>query len=504
MRLTTFTSLLVLWFISMSGPGFCQDPAPQETPAKTPAETLLQQLLGIDASDKQVILEATLDEDAKQIHAVFAHVKDRTLIGGDLKQKNELLQQDVAARSALHGLVMLAAAPGHEAQRLALARVFAELVSSTHPEGVERFLTRMVGELGDPIGVAALASSILADENWSDESIRSLGSIPGEAAQEALIEILKDGPTRWRPAAATALGARGETEGVVAVLLRSLEANDPATTEASLDALAGLGAPEAMKPMVDRLLAAPETHKGRDADRILELAEQMEDSRYEAYCINLLDALLLTRGVPENRREMARKIRQRCVSWKSLFDGLSAKGWIGQTDGYRFSGGEIRCEAGNGGNIYTKDEYADFIFRFEFKLWPGSNNGLGLRAPSSGNTAYQGMEAQILDDGADKYANLKPYQFHGSIYGVIPAVRGHQLPVGEWNFQEVRCDGRRITITLNGHVIVDADLDVASRDGTLDGQAHPGLKRSSGHIGFLGHGDAVAFRNLRVRSLSGE
>ncbi|HIC23844.1 MAG TPA: DUF1080 domain-containing protein, partial [Planctomycetes bacterium] len=80
----------------------------------------------------------------------------------------------------------------------------------------------------------------------------------------------------------------------------------------------------------------------------------------------------------------------------------------------------------------------------------------------------------------------------------------HQLPVGEWNFQEVRCEGRRVTITLNGHVIVDADLDVASRDGTLDGQAHPGLKRSSGHIGFLGHGDAVAFRNLRVRSLSGE
>ena len=179
MRLTTFTSLLVVWFISMSVTGFCQDPAPQETPAKTPADTLLQQLLGIDASDKQVILEAALDEDAKQIHAVFAHVKDRTLIGGDLKQKNELLQQDVAARSALHGLVMLAAAPGHETQRLALARVFAELVSSTHPEGVERFLTRMVGELGDPIGVAALRASVLADENWSDESVRSLGFIPG-------------------------------------------------------------------------------------------------------------------------------------------------------------------------------------------------------------------------------------------------------------------------------------------------------------------------------------
>lgn len=504
MRLTTFTSLLVVWFISMSVPGFCQDPAPQETPARTPADTLLQQLLGTDASDKQVILEAALAEDAKQIHAVFAHVKDRTLIEGDLKQKNELLQQDANARSALHGLVMLATAPGKETQRTALASVYAKLVSSSHSEGVERFLARMAGELGDPIAVAALSSSILADENWSDESIRSLGFIPGDAAQQALLDVLSNGPVRWRPATTTALAARGETEQVVAALLRSLTAGDPATTEASLDALAALGAPEAMKPMVDRLTAAPEAQKGRDADRILELAEQMEAGRYEAYCINLLDALLLTRGVPENRREMARKIRQRCRSWQSLFDGLSANGWIGEVDGYRFSGGEIHCEAGNGGNIYTEDEYADFIFRFEFKLWPGSNNGLGLRAPSSGNAAYQGMEAQILDDGAEKYASLKPYQFHGSIYGVIPAIRGHQRPVGEWNFQEVRCDGRRVTITLNGHVIVDADLDVASRDGTLDGQAHPGLKRSSGHIGFLGHGSAVAFRNLRVRSLSGE
>jgi hypothetical protein len=58
-----------------------------------------------------------------------------------------------------------------------------------------------------------------------------------------------------------------------------------------------------------------------------------------------------------------------------------------------------------------------------------------------------------------------------------------------------------VKIVLNGHVIIDADLDAASRDGTIDGRDHPGLTRSSGHIGFLGHGDAVAFRNLRIQPI---
>ena len=67
--------------------------------------------------------------------------------------------------------------------------------------------------------------------------------------------------------------------------------------------------------------------------------------------------------------------------------------------------------------------------------------------------------------------------------------------------QEVVADGRRIEITLNGHVILDVDLDEVSRDGTIDERDHPGLNRASGHIGFLGHGDEVAFRNIEIKPL---
>jgi hypothetical protein len=146
-------------------------------------------------------------------------------------------------------------------------------------------------------------------------------------------------------------------------------------------------------------------------------------------------------------------------------------------------------------------EYADFVLRFEFKLTPAANNGLGVRAPLEGDAAYAGMELQILEDGSPVYWDLKPYQYHGSIYGVVPARRGALKPIGEWNTEEVTVRGPRVTVVVNGTTVVDADIDAASAGGTVDGQAHPGLKRKSGHIGFLGHGSIVEFRKIRIREL---
>ncbi len=134
-------------------------------------------------------------------------------------------------------------------------------------------------------------------------------------------------------------------------------------------------------------------------------------------------------------------------------------------------------------------------------LTPGANNGLGIRTPSSGDAAYSGMELQILDNTAPIYANLEEYQYHGSVYGVIPAKRGALKPVGEWNYQEVIADGDNIKITLNGTTIVDGNLREASKDGTIDGKNHPGLLNPNGHIGFLGHGSKVKFKNIRVKDL---
>lgn len=185
-----------------------------------------------------------------------------------------------------------------------------------------------------------------------------------------------------------------------------------------------------------------------------------------------------------------------------LFDGQSIDGWIGGTDSFDIADGQLVSRPGSRGNLLTKDEYDDFELRFEFRLTPGANNGLGIRVPREGNGSYEGIELQILDDTADKYRDLKPYQYHGSAYGIAPARRGFLKPVGEWNEQEVHCEGRKITVILNGTKILDADLDEAAPGGkTLDGVPHPGLANSSGHVGFLCHDDVVAFRNIRIKPL---
>ncbi|MDT8400317.1 MAG: family 16 glycoside hydrolase [Bacteroidales bacterium] len=187
----------------------------------------------------------------------------------------------------------------------------------------------------------------------------------------------------------------------------------------------------------------------------------------------------------------------------ALFDGISLANWIGDKDSYVLEDGNIvvRPERGSGGNLFTRDQYSNFILRFEFQLSPGANNGLGIRAPLEGDPAYMGMELQIIDNTAEIYSELQAYQYHGSVYGVIPAKKGFLKAVGEWNEQEVVVDGAAIRVILNGTVILDGDIVEATEHGTMDNQDHPGLKRMSGHIGFLGHGSVVKFRNIRLKEL---
>ncbi|MHB8055401.1 MAG: family 16 glycoside hydrolase [Candidatus Aminicenantales bacterium] len=183
-----------------------------------------------------------------------------------------------------------------------------------------------------------------------------------------------------------------------------------------------------------------------------------------------------------------------------LFNGRDLTGWAGDTSGYAVEDGAIVALPESGGNLYTENEYADFALRFEFKLTPGANNGIGIRTTPAGDAAYEGMEIQVLDDSAEIYKDLKPYQYHGSIYGIVPARRGFQKPVGEWNSEEIAVRGRKVTVVLNGTTIVEADLDEAAAPQTMDGRDHPGLKRTAGRIAFCGHGSRVEFRNIRIRT----
>ncbi len=184
----------------------------------------------------------------------------------------------------------------------------------------------------------------------------------------------------------------------------------------------------------------------------------------------------------------------------SLTNGKDLTGWTGAQDNYEVVDGAIRCKAGKGGVLHTTGEYGDFVARVEFKLPPGGNNGLAIRYPGTGDPAYSGMcELQVLDTEHPKYGKIDPRQVHGSAYGMIPALRGYHRATGDWNFQQVTVQGTKIKVELNGTLILDGDLaDVTE---FMANSPHPGKELTSGFFGFAGHGDAVEFRNVQIKSL---
>ena len=185
----------------------------------------------------------------------------------------------------------------------------------------------------------------------------------------------------------------------------------------------------------------------------------------------------------------------------SLFNGKDLTGWTGAVDHYEVVDGSIVCKEGKGGVLYTTDEFEDFVVRVEFLIPPGGNNGLAIRYPGTGRPSYDGMcELQILDEDHEKYARLHARQYHGSVYGMVPACRGFLNPAGQWNYQEVTVVGHTVKVELNGTVIVNADVSQVTE--YKDNSPHPGKDLLKGHFGLAGHNDPVRIRNVAIKSLS--
>ena len=191
------------------------------------------------------------------------------------------------------------------------------------------------------------------------------------------------------------------------------------------------------------------------------------------------------------------------AGFKPVFNGKNFTGWAGPLDCCRITNSAILWQRGKGGTIYTKADYTNFVVRLEFKLPPGGNNGLAIRYPGSGDTAYVGMcECQVLDDHyeQDTGQTIDPRQAHGSAYGMVAALRGYQHPIGDWNYEQVTVVGPTIKVELNGTQILDADLSKVTE--FMHNSPHPGKDRTSGHFGFAGHDDPVMFRDISIERLN--
>ena len=189
--------------------------------------------------------------------------------------------------------------------------------------------------------------------------------------------------------------------------------------------------------------------------------------------------------------------------FEPIFNGKDMSGWAGPVDVVKVEDGVIKWQEKKGGTPYWNHELSDFQARVEMKIPSGANNGLAIRYPGSGDTAYVGMcELQVLDDNYDKVrGKIDPRQVHGSAYGMVGAARGYQHPNGEWNFEEVTVKGSTIKVELNGTVILDCDLSKVDMSTVMANHPHPGKDRTSGFFGFAGHNDSLEFRNVLIKTL---
>lgn len=181
-----------------------------------------------------------------------------------------------------------------------------------------------------------------------------------------------------------------------------------------------------------------------------------------------------------------------------LSTGLA--GWQqigGQPRSWRFADGVLSTTGGEGGWLSTVRQYDDFRLSLEFRIAPGGNSGVFVRAPHGGDPAYAGLEIQILDDYAEAHERLRPDEYTGSIYGVQAPSERASNGAGQWQKMVVTCKGSSVQVVLNGKKVVDTELTYFPYKYV----AHPGLTRPAGYIGLQSHGSRVAFRDIRIEPL---
>ncbi len=408
-----------------------------------------------------------------------------------------------------------------EAARTLRVEPFIRVIPQSEPAAHAALLEALVALGGEAALNQVLADSKHADETVAKSAIAALGAWDTEEAIPGLLGLLSGSLTAERRAVVLDAALRqadkssrsDETRAwLLQMLMKHAQSKaekvailasvakvrhlDPLAT--ALSALSEPATEAAAAEAIVRIVCPPKADAkgltGPEAEQALKqalpkLSSEPLKAQAEAY---------LSKVNPEGKA-LAQATDE--AGFESIFNGFDFTGWTGNLEGYRVAAGKIISKLGAGGNIYTQNEYGNFVLRLEFKLTPGANNGLGIRTPLNSHVAYDGIELQVLDNEDPKYATLQPYQYHGSVYGIAPAKRGFLRAPGEWNQQEVVVKGRQIKVVLNGETILDVNLDEAVKNGIADGKEHPGLALSKGHIAFCGHNDVVEFRNLRIKPL---
>lgn len=213
--------------------------------------------------------------------------------------------------------------------------------------------------------------------------------------------------------------------------------------------------------------------------------------------------------------------------WKLLFDGKTTTGWRGAYKdkfperGWNVEDGMLIIQQSDGsesqsfGDIVTEGEYSDFDLMFDFKLTEGANSGVKYfvveQQPKPKGSAF-GLEFQVLDD--DKHPDAKlgrdGNRTVGSLYDLIPASGKKANTIGEWNTGRVVSKGQHVEHWLNGKKVVDYERGsekfreavAMSKYKVAEYNANGRFGEApKGHLLLQDHGNRVAYRSIKVRTL---
>lgn len=198
--------------------------------------------------------------------------------------------------------------------------------------------------------------------------------------------------------------------------------------------------------------------------------------------------------------------------WQSLFDGETLNGWRGYRlaeapDGWKAENGTLHC-VGSGGNLVTVQTFTDFDLELEWRISPGGNSGIFYGVTEVyGATWQSGAEMQVLDNDAHG-AGLELRHSAGANYGLHAPSEDATRPVGEWNQVRIEVRGSSVRYFLNGVKVVEFERWTEAWKAQVAATKFADFPEyglaGTGHIALQDHGNAVWYRNLRIREFSAD
>lgn len=204
---------------------------------------------------------------------------------------------------------------------------------------------------------------------------------------------------------------------------------------------------------------------------------------------------------------------EKAEGWKLLFDGTqeSLDANFGKypkgekLTGWAVEEGTIAYKGKGAGDIITKEQYDNFELELEWKISPGGNSGIFIRAGTEGAIYMTAPETQILDD--DKHPDGKnPKTSAGALYALIPCSEKATKPVGEWNKVKIVANGKNVEHWLNGKKVVEYEWGSEALKTLIAGSKFKSWNKfmtlDKGFIGLQDHGNPVWFRGIKVKPLT--